>query len=231
MQKGSILVVDDEPELRTLLSSSLGAAGYAVTTAGDGGEALAVASTQPLDLMILDLGLPTLPGFEVCRRLRRWSRLPVIVLSVRDDEEDKIAALDLGANDYLTKPFGMGELLARIRATLRDSAAQAAPTSDLLRFGELYIDLAQRQVLLEGQHVYLTRKEYELLLALARHAGAVRSYQQLLHELWGDASERDLRTLRVLMGQLRRKLDDASAQQRFIFTESGVGYRFRPRDE
>lgn len=228
MQAPAILVVDDEPELRTLLTTGLSGAGYNVATAADGGEALQALRTYASDLMILDLGLPTLSGFDVCRQVRRWSAIPIIVLSVHDGEEDKVAALDLGANDYVTKPFGMGELLARVRVALRVAAASSRPSSTILSFDELQIDLAQRKVMLRGQNIYLTRKEYDLLLALARHAGAVRSYSQLLHELWGDDTDHDLRTLRVLMGQLRRKLDD-TATQRFIHTESGVGYRFRDR--
>jgi two-component system KDP operon response regulator KdpE len=177
-------------------------------------------------VIVLDLGLPKLSGIEVCQAIRGWSSTPIIVLSVRDSDRDKIAALDLGADDYLTKPFSLGELLARIRVALRHTAAMAS-AEPVLQFENLRIDLPLRQVALADQEVHLTPTEYDLLKLLATHAGKVLTHTYLLREIWGAAYERDTQTLRVFIGQLRRKLGDDPARPRFILTEPGVGYRFR----
>lgn len=227
MSGARILIVDDEIQIRRMLQTGLRGYGYAVESAADGQEALEkVASWRP-DVILLDLGLPKLGGLEVCRSIRGWSTTPIIVLSVRDTERDKITALDLGADDYLTKPFGLGELLARIRVALRHSARASAASDPILTFDDLRLDLARRQVQLGGQELHLTPTEYDLLKLLATHAGKVLTHTMLLREVWGLAYERDTQTLRVFIGQLRRKLNDDPANPQFILTEPGIGYRFR----
>src|SRR5215208_1065414 len=180
-----ILVVDDEPQIGRLLKTSLGARGYAVAVASDGQAALDMAASWRPDLILLDLGLPLIDGLEVCRQIRAWSQVPIIVLTVRDAEQDKVAALDLGADDYLTKPFGTDELLARIRVALRRAARLAASVEPILRFGNLIIDLAHRQVSVGGHEIHLTPKEYELLRVLTTQAGKVLTHRMLLHAVWG----------------------------------------------
>src|SRR5215210_6467688 len=175
-----ILVVDDEPQIGRLLKTSLGARGYAVAVANDGQTALDMAASWRPDLILLDLGLPMIDGLEVCRQVRAWSQVPIIVLTVRDAEQDKVAALDLGADDYLTKPFGSDELLARIRVALRRAAGLATPGQPLLQSGDLTIDLAQRRVMVRQQTIHLTPTEYELLRVLATNAGKVLTHQMLL---------------------------------------------------
>lgn len=219
-----ILVVDDEPQIRRLLRTSLGAHQYQVLEAASGQEALSKAVEERPDLLILDLGLPDMDGLDVVARLREWSDVPVIVLSVRDREAEKVEALDRGADDYVTKPFGMSELLARIRATLRHRL-QTEVETPVFQSGELCVDLARRAVTVGGQEVRLTPKEYDVLRVLVTHAGKVLTHQQLLRQVWGPGYEQETHYLRVHIGQLRRKIEPAPAQPRYILTESGVGYR------
>lgn len=220
-----VLVVDDEPQIRRFLDISLRAQGYAVALADSAAGGLAELAMHAPDLVILDLGLPDRDGREVLRELRQWSGVPVIVLTVRADEAEKVAVLDAGANDYVTKPFGVQELMARVRALLR---AHAAPAESLPVFddGRLRVDLARREVVLDGVPVVLARKEYALLALLVRHAGRVVTQPQLLRELWGRSHEQDTHYLRILVGKLRNKLGDAAAAPRWIVTEPGVGLRF-----
>jgi two-component system KDP operon response regulator KdpE len=223
-----ILVVDDEPEIRQLLRTGLQGYGYAVDVAADGVEAIAKAQDWRPDVIVLDMELPRLNGIDVCRSIRTWSSVPIIVLTVRDADRDKIQALDEGADDYLTKPFNLGELLARIRVALRHAALIGAANEPLRIFGDLRLDLLHRRVFLEEQEIHLTPTEYELLKLLATQAGKVLTHTTLLRQVWGPAYERDTQTLRVFIGQLRRKLGDDPARPRFILTEPGVGYRFKP---
>jgi two-component system KDP operon response regulator KdpE len=220
------LVVDDEPQISRLLQTTLGAHGYQIAVATDGQAALDQAAHWRPDVILLDLGLPVLDGLEVCRRIREWSQVPIIVLTVHDAEQDKVAALDLGADDYLTKPFGADELLARIRVALRHAARSATPAEPLLRFGDLTIDLTRRLVTLSSQEVHLTPTEYDLLKALATQAGRVLTHGMLLRSVWGSAYEHDAPTLRVFVTQLRRKIEADPAHPTHILTEPGIGYRF-----
>ncbi len=221
-----ILVIDDEPQIRRFLGISLRAQGYRVDEAANGREGLEALATRGADLVILDLGLPDLDGQDVLRELRAWSSVPVIVLSVRSDESEKVAALDGGANDYVNKPFGVQELSARLRALLRlkPEGDDAAVFDD----GHLRIDLAHRQVERDGETVALSRKEWSLLVLLMRHAGRVVTQPQLLRELWGPTHDQDTHYLRILVAKLRLKLGDAAAAPRYIRTEAGVGLRFLP---
>lgn len=220
-----ILVVDDEPQIRRALRTSLQAHGYEVETAGNGEDAvLAVAETAP-DLVFLDLGLPDMDGTEVIRRMRAFSDVPVIVLSVRDRQADKVAALDAGADDYVTKPFGMEELLARLRAQLRRTRAEE-PAPPFLRFGDLQVDLARRLVTLRDEAVHLTPTEYALLEALVTNPGKLLTHQWLLQKVWGHGYGRATHYLRVYVRALRTKLGDAAAAPELILTEPGVGYRW-----
>ncbi|NJN65386.1 MAG: response regulator transcription factor [Chloroflexaceae bacterium] len=221
-----ILVVDDEPQMRRMLKTGLSVRGYEVMGADDGLAALdAIVSWRP-DVVVLDLGLPVLDGLEVCRRVRGWSQVPIIVLSVRDQEQDKVTALDLGADDYLTKPFGMDELLARIRVALRHAARLNATEEPVCTFGDLQIDRAHRRVTVRGQEIHLTPTEYELLHTLTAHAGKVLTHRWLLRTVWGPAYEQDTPTLRVFMTQLRHKIESVPAKPCYILTEPGIGYRF-----
>lgn len=221
-----ILVVDDEPQIGRLLKTGLSARGYDVTVARDGQAALdTVVSWRP-DIIVLDLGLPVIDGLEVCRRVRGWSEVPIIILSVRDAEQDKVDALDLGADDYLTKPFGMDELLARIRVALRHAERLATKEEPVYAFGDLQIDLARRQVKVQGQEVRLTPTEYELLRVLTAHAGKVLTHRWLLRTVWGPSYEQEVPTLRVFITQLRHKIEVDSAHPIYILTEPGIGYRF-----
>jgi two-component system, OmpR family, KDP operon response regulator KdpE len=220
-----ILVVDDEPQMRRFLRATLPSQGYRLVEACTGSEALAQAASRSPDLVLLDLGLPDLDGVEVTRRLREWSRMPIIVLSARDQERDKIDALDAGADDYLTKPFGMAELLARIRVALRHVAASARDEEASFQTGELKVDFAARRVLVGEREVHLTRTEYRLLALLAQHAGKVVTHRQLLREIWGPNAIEETHYLRVYMGQLRHKLEADPARPRYLLTETGVGYR------
>jgi len=220
-----VLIVDDEPQIRRALRTSLRAHGYEVATAATGEEGLALAVDAAPDLMLLDLGLPDLDGTEVIRRLRAFSEVPVIVLSVRDQQADKVAALDAGADDYVTKPFGMEELLARLRAALR-RAQPGEPAPPLQRFGELEVDLAKRLVRLRGQPVHLTRTEYALLEALVTNPGKLLTHQWLLRRVWGHGYGEESHYLRVYVRALRKKLGDDAASPALILTEPGVGYRW-----
>ncbi|KAJ3197803.1 hypothetical protein HK101_000701 [Irineochytrium annulatum] len=220
-----ILVIDDEPQIRKLLKVTLQAHQFELHECGEGAEGVIQASIVHPDLIILDLGLPGMSGMEVLRRIREWSQVPIIVLTAKDQEGDKIAALDGGADDYVTKPFGMGELVARIRVALR----HVAKTTDepILRFGSLTIDLAQRQVELEGTLVKLTPTEYEMLKVLASNAGKIITQRQLLQQVWGGHHhESDSHYLRVYVGHLRKKLNEDPTKPRYIQTEPGIGYRF-----
>lgn len=225
-----VLIVDDEPQIQRWLRTSLDAQGYHVIIAGKGEEAVAKASTERPDIVLLDLGLPDLDGVEVIGRIREWSNVPIIVVSVRGREEDKITALDRGADDYITKPFGMGELIARIRAALRHWL-QAQVEDPVFHSGGLTVDLAKRIVTVGDCEVKLTPKEYELLRSLAIHAGKVLTHEHLLREVWGPWFTRETHYLRIYIGQLRRKIEPDPAQPRYIITEPGVGYRLRIMDE
>jgi two-component system KDP operon response regulator KdpE len=222
--KARILVVDDEPAIRRLLRVSLTANGYSVDEAGTGEETVQRAPSVRPDLILLDIGLPGISGVEVTRCLREWTETPIIVLSVRDQEADKIAALDAGADDYLTKPFTTGELLARIRSALRRSTKHA--TGPTFSAGDLAVDLASREVLVGGDRVQLTVTEYELLKMFVTHAGKVLTHQQLARAVWGHLSYKDQQhVLRVHISNLRHKLERDPSRPQHIVTESGVGYR------
>ena len=220
-----VLIVDDEQPIRRFLRASLDAEGYRIAEAADGEEALRLAASQPPDLVILDLGLPTIDGQQVLRRLREWLSAPILVLSARDQERQKVEALDAGADDYLTKPFGVGELLARMRAALRHAHGSGAESSTLT-IGDVSVDLSARVVRRGGERVALTPLEYKLLVALMRHAGKVLTHRFLLREVWGPHASQETHYLRVFMTGLRRKLGDDPARSRYIQTEQGVGYRF-----
>ncbi len=224
-----VLVIDDEPQIRKFVDISLRSQGYATLLADTGERGLALLATQGADLVILDLGLPDRDGQQVLRELRQWSRVPVIVLTVRSSETQKVALLDAGANDYVTKPFGIEELMARIRVLLRN--ASRAPDADpVYDDGVLRIDLARREVQLRGQPVALTRKEFALLSLLARQPGRLLTQPQLLREMWGPTHADDAHYLRILVGKLRHKLGDAAAAPRYILTEPGVGLRFQAQE-
>lgn len=221
-----ILVIDDEPQIRRFLDISLRAQGYQVLHAADAGTGVATLATQGVDLVILDLGLPDLDGRRVLAELRQWSRVPVLVLTARDDEAEKVAALDAGANDYVTKPFGVQELMARLRAMLRTQALPDGAQPPVFDDGTLRVDLARREVMLHGAALPLSRKEYALLAFLVRHAGRVVTQPQLLREIWGPTHQQDAHYLRVLVAKLRQKLGDNATHPRWLATEPGVGLRF-----
>ena len=221
-----VLVIDDEAQIRRFLDIGLRAEGYEVLLAATGAEGLALAATRAPDMVVLDIGLPDREGHEVLAELRQWSQVPVLMLSVRSGEADKVRALDAGANDYVTKPFGVQELMARLRALLRARATGEGEAPPRYDDGRLSIDLARREVALDGQPVALTRKEYAVLALLVRHAGRVVTQQQLLREIWGGSHVQDTHYLRIVVGKLRQKLDDDPAAPRWLRTEPGVGYRF-----
>ena len=224
-----VLVVDDEPPLRRFLRATLPAHGYRLIEAGNAREGMMEVSTRAPDVVLLDLGLPDLDGIEVVRRLREWSRVPIVVLSARDRERDKIEALDAGADDYLTKPFGTGELLARIRVALRHASA-GERDDPVFRSGELEIDFAAYRVKVGEREVRLTRTEFRLLAFLAKHAGKVLTHRQLLREIWGPHAIEQSHYLRVYMAQLRHKIEEDPARPRWLLTETGVGYRLDASD-
>lgn len=230
MSSARVLVVDDEPQIIRFLKPSLRATGYEVIVAVDGAEALKAAATQAPDVVLLDLGLPDMDGKDVISELRTWSKVPIIVLSARDREAEKIAALDLGADDYVNKPFGIGELMARLRTALRH-ASQAAGEVEKVITGDLMIDIAAHSVLRAGKTIKLTPKEFELLAILARNAERVVTHRQILTAVWGPAHTEDLQYLRVFIGQLRQKLKAAPDEPELIQTEAGVGYRLVPAAE
>ncbi len=220
-----VLVVDDERAIRRFLHASLTAHGYTVFEASTGQEALsAVVGIRP-DLIILDLGLPDLDGLEVTRKLREWSQTPILVLSVREEEGTKVAALDAGADDYLTKPFGIGELMARIRVAVRHADQPAG--EPLFEVGDLRVDRARRLVTMAGNPIVLTPTEYDLLRILVQHAGKVLTHRQLLHQVWGAGYELETHLLQVNISNLRRKIEPDPSRPRYILTEVGVGYRLR----
>jgi len=228
-QTATLLVIDDEPQIRKFLRISLASQGYKVLEAGTGAEGLQQAALSRPDLVVLDLGLPDMDGQSVLCELREWSAVPVLVLSVRASEAQKVQALDGGANDYVTKPFGIQEFLARVRALLRQVPQASAPEA-ALSFGPLTIDLAYRRVTLDGEEVALTRKEYALLAQLARHPGRVITQQQLLKDIWGPTHVEDSHYLRIVVAHVRQKLGDDPTAPRFIVTEPGVGYRLIGQD-
>jgi two-component system KDP operon response regulator KdpE len=219
-----VVLIEDEPQIRRFLRTVLPEHGYALFEADTGKRGLVEAAVRKADVVILDLGLPDMDGVEVVRRLREWTQMPVIVLSARAQETDKVAALDAGADDYVTKPFGVGELLARLRAALR-RASRGEEGSQVFEHGPLKIDLAARRVLLAGSEVHLTPIEYRLLAVLVRHAGKVLTHRQLLKEVWGPSHVEHCHYLRIYMAQLRKKLEENPARPRFLLTEAGVGYR------
>lgn len=220
-----ILVIDDEPQIRKFIDISLRSQGYATLLAGTGREGLTLLASKGADLVVLDLGLPDKDGKDVLKELRQWSRVPVIVLTVRSGEEEKVALLDAGANDYVTKPFSVVELMARIRAFLRTarSSLEEGPVYD---DGTVSIDLANRKVTVHGQIVTLSRKEFSLLSLLAHQPGRLITQKQILRELWGPTHDEDAHYLRILVGKLRQKLGDDASAPRYIVTEPGVGLRF-----
>jgi len=219
-----VLVIEDEQPIRRFLRAALENEGYRVVEATSGEEGLRTAISQPPDLVILDLGLPGVDGQEVLRRLREWLKAPIIILSARDQEKEKIEALDGGADDYVAKPFGVGELLARMRSALRH--VNRAGEASEIRIGDLRIDLAARLVYRGAKQIHLTPLEYKLLTTLARSSGRVLTHRALLREVWGPNDSQETHYLRVFVATLRRKLEDDPAQPRFLLTEQGVGYRF-----
>jgi two-component system, OmpR family, KDP operon response regulator KdpE len=227
-----VLLVEDEPQMRRFLRGSLATHSadgrtYKLVEAATGAEGLTIAAAQPPDVVLLDLGLPDMDGIEVTRRLREWTQTPIIVLSARGQDEDKVAALDAGADDYLTKPFSLPELLARIRVAVRHAQATATTEERVVTVGDLKIDLAARVVTLGGEGVRLTPIEYKLLATLVRSGGRVMTYQQLLKEVWGLRYASQKQYLHVYVGHLRGKLERDPARPRFLLTEPGVGYRFK----
>jgi two-component system KDP operon response regulator KdpE len=221
-----VLVVDDEPQMVRALRVGLTAHGYDVVAATNGEEALDLAAGAPPDAVILDLGMPGLDGLEVCRQMREWSAAPILVLSARTAEREKVAALDLGADDYVTKPFGMEELLARLRAALRRAGA-AVPADAILEAGDLRMDFARRLVTVSGREVHLTPTEYSLLKLLATNPDRVLTHGMLLRSVWGSEYGEEAHYLRVFVRQLRQKIETDPSRPRHILTEPGVGYRFR----
>jgi two-component system KDP operon response regulator KdpE len=220
-----VLVVDDERPIRRFLQASLSAHGCTVFEAATGQEALSAVATARPDVVILDLGLPDIDGIEVTRQLREWTSIPIIILSVREHEADKIAALDAGADDYLTKPFGVGELLARLRVALRHATQPAGEST--FTTGDLTVDLVRRVVAVGGHEIQLTPTEYDLLRVLVTNAGKVLTHRQLLRQVWGLGYEAETHLLRVNMSNLRRKIEPTPTQPTYVITEPGVGYRLR----
>jgi two-component system KDP operon response regulator KdpE len=220
-----VLIIEDEQPIRRFLKASLSNEGYRVTEAVAAEEGLRMASAQPPDLVILDLGLPDLDGQDVLKRLREWCTSPIIVLSARDQELQKIKAFDSGADDYVTKPFGIGELLARMRTALRHTH-RVGPEATTVTVGNLLVDLAARLVYRNDEEVHLTPLEYKLLATMVKHAGKVLTHRFLLREVWGPQDAQENHYLRVFVASLRRKLEDDPARPRHILTEQGVGYRF-----
>jgi len=225
-----LLLIEDEPQMRRFLRATLKAHGYQIVEAATAREGLAQAAGRNPELILLDLGLPDLDGLEVVRTIRRSAPTPIIVISARGQEQDKVAALDLGADDYLTKPFGASELLARIRVALRRSALRPGAAEPVFQTGELRVDLVRRQVFRGEEETHLTPTEYRLLAALIRHAGRVSTHRQLLEEVWGANYADQSHYLRVYMAQLRHKLERDPTRPRLLTTEPGVGYRLRDGD-
>jgi two-component system KDP operon response regulator KdpE len=227
-EKELILLIEDEPQMRRFLRVTLQGHGYRLIEATSGQEGLMEGATRNPDVVLLDLGLPDMDGIEVAKRFREWSELPIIVISAREQEEDKVKALDAGADDYLTKPFGVDELLARLRVALRHSAMRRAGRKEaVFVVDDLRIDLSSRQVLLKEKEIHLTPLEYRLLVVLVNHAGKVVTHTQLLKEVWGPAYGNQQQYLHVYMAQLRRKLETDPARPRLLINEPGVGYRLK----
>lgn len=222
-----ILIVDDESQIRRFLRASLTAHDYQVVEAEDGKGAVKACTLELPDLLILDLGLPDIDGLDVISQVREWSQVPIIVLSIRSDESDKVEALDRGANDYVTKPFGMGELMARMRVILRQTVGSDQGNDPVIRAGGVEIDMSKRLVTVNGTPVRLSRKEYDLLRILVSHPDKVIAHQQILKEVWGSGYVEETQYLRVYIGHLRQKLEADPANPEFILTEPGVGYRFQ----
>ena len=224
--RANLLLVEDDPQIQRFLTTALEAHSYNLVVASTGKEGLQLAATRQPDILIVDLGLPDMSGLEVIQRAREWYARPIIVLSARDKETDKVAALDLGADDYLTKPFGIGELLARLRVAERHLAGRdAAADGARIEIGNIAIDLAAHRVMRDGADIHLTPIEYQLLTTLARHRGKVLTHRQLLREVWGAAHVESPQYLRIYMRALRRKIETDPAQPRLLLTEVGVGYR------
>lgn len=230
MSDPRLLLVDDEPQIVRALNPALQAAGYDVAVATTAQSALTQLAAEPSDIIVLDLGLPDLDGKQVIARVREWSDAPIIVLSARDQEDEKIAALDAGADDYVNKPVGVGELLARLRAALRGRERRFSAQARF-RSGDLTIDFALRRVCIEDQEVHMTPREYDLLRALARHAGRVVTHRQLIAAVWGAGAQVDAQFVRVLIGQLRQKLEAEPSSPRLVRTEPGLGYRLEADDD
>jgi two-component system, OmpR family, KDP operon response regulator KdpE len=229
--RSSVLVVDDEPQITRVLKTALSAQGYAVRTASDGEEALDLMRDWTPDLIVTDLSMPNMPGLELCRRIRMKSQLPIIVLSVRGEEKTKVEALDVGADDYVTKPFSINELLARIRAGLRRASMPVTEEANEIRVGDFAIDVQQHNVMVAGRDVRLTPKEFELLVYLARHPNKVTTHRALLVAVWGANSTEQPEYLRVFINHLRKKLEPEDGSKKYIVTEPWVGYRFEPGEE
>ena len=226
--KGNILVVDDEQQITRVLKTTLSSQGYGVRTAGDGEEALVAMQDWPPDLVITDLRMPNLGGIELCRQIRAKSRIPIIVLSVKGEERTKVDALDAGADDYVTKPFSVNELLARVRAALRRAAAPEEPEKAVIETGDFRVDIPGRSVRVKGREVHLTPKEFDLLVYLARRPGKVVTHRALLAAVWGPNSVEQPEYLRVFVGQLRKKIEADPSSPKYLLTEPWVGYRFEP---
>jgi two-component system KDP operon response regulator KdpE len=226
--KGMILLIEDEPQMQRFLRIVLQGQGYCFIEAQTGQEGLVQAATRSPDIILLDLGLPDIDGLEVTRRLREWSDIPIIVISAREQEQDKVKALDAGADDYLTKPFGAGELLARIRVAIRHKVMRQSTTGEpVFILDNLRVDMSRRQVFLNEQEVHLTPIEYKLLTVLIQNAGKVVTHNQLLKEVWGPSYTKETQYLRVYMTQLRHKLELDPARPRFLINEPGIGYRLK----
>jgi two-component system KDP operon response regulator KdpE len=226
MTEAKILIVDDEPQITRVLRTALSTQGYALRIAGNGVQALEVAHQWKPDLVITDLAMPEMDGVELCRELRAVSQVPIIVLSVRNQDRMKIEALDAGADDYVTKPFSIQELQARVRSQLRRSTSASAEEKPVITLGDFTIDLPQHRVVVRGQEVHLTPKQFDLLVVLARHPGQVLTHRALLHAVWGTNADQP-EYLRVNIGQLRKKIE-TTEEPRYILTEPWIGYRFRP---
>ncbi len=223
-----VIVIEDDPQIRRFLRPALTSHAFRVTEAANAEDGLRETASRPPDLIILDLGLPDLDGLDVIRRLREWTQVPIIVLSARGQEQDKVSALEAGADDYLTKPFSIGELLARIRVALRHAERAAAqPSEPAFALGDLRVDLAARRVFVADREIHLTPIEYKLLTTLVRHAGKVVTHGQLLREVWGPKQEGQSHYVRVYMTHLRHKIEAEPAQPRYLITEPGVGYRLK----
>jgi two-component system KDP operon response regulator KdpE len=231
-EKELILLIEDEPQMRRFLRITLRSQGYRLVESETGNDGLTQAATRNPDVVLLDLGLPDLDGLEVTKRIREWTQTPIIVISARDEEQDKIHALDAGADDYLTKPFNAGELLARIRVAVRHASQRDTEQQEpVFTLDNLRVDLGRRQVFVDEQEVHLTPIEYKLLMVMVRHAGKVITHNQLLKEVWGPAHVNEVQYLRVYMTQLRHKLEADATRPRFLMNEPGIGYRLKYEPE